>query len=83
MKIKMQTQSGAVYTLDSVAMTARRVGTIDIHGLPSDVPAAHENALSLSEWPDLRVGEVAYLDLGPGEYDYIRTTPIVRIEEVS
>ena len=81
-KVKMQTESGAIYTLDREAMTARRVGTVDIRGVPPDEDGA--NLLTLTAWPDLRIGERAFIEVSDSRgFDYITTTRIVRLELVA
>jgi len=78
MKLRVHTMAGSTYLIDGVAMTWKRfnvnVGHEDIPGL-GDI-----NGGRLDQFPYIRIGESMGFNT---DKTWIRTTPVVLIEDVT
>lgn len=78
-RLRVHTQSGSVYLFDRDALTWKRMnnnlGRGDIHGLEG----VHDGLLA--RFVDPIVGEPLAVGLPDGRY--IRTTPVVMVEDVT
>lgn len=78
MKVKVQTESGSIYTVDDVALTARRVGDVPLVGGSGMLD--DEFALCTLCPHDIAVGYPMYLDTVRD--GVVITTRVVRAEIV-
>ncbi len=76
MKIKVQTESGSVYTIDYKALTARRVGAVPIPGVSAD----EFELLRADPLTDITIGSPMWLDTVCD--GLVVTTRVVRAELV-
>lgn len=77
MRYRFDTLSSARYLIDTDAMTWKRANDKPGH---RNILGLDVNEGDLHSAPNVTVGIGAYIQFGPGLYDYIRTTPVMRVE---